>query len=120
MISCLQYVRSALLELKQANVADDKEDKDHDGIADVKQIDRQQLVQRKAGLFFRTVDPQGFQDAIGGLWTGYMGVLAVLKFQFAKTTALALSLGDNARPLAAKLFAPTMLSLTPVEYHHWV
>lgn len=46
-----------------------------------------------------------------------MGVLVVLKFRFAKVIALAVSIGDNLRPLAAKVFGPALAFLMPKEYH---
>merc|ERR1711990_512679 len=48
------------------------------------------------------------------------GVLAVLKLQYAKTVALAQSIGDSLRAPAAMILAPAVLSLTPQEYHRWV
>merc|ERR1712187_1001889 len=65
-------------------------------------------------------DPEILSNAVGGLWSGYMGMLAVLKFKFAQTVALAHSIGDSLRPAAAKMFAPSLLSVTPKEYQRWI
>lgn len=77
-------------------------------------------VQRKLALAVRAVEPTELTDAVGSLWSGYMGVLAALKLKFARATALAHSLGDSLRPAAAKVLGPTLLSLTPPEHHKWV
>lgn len=66
------------------------------------------------------LDPGELSEAIGALWSGYMGVLATLKLKFARTAALAHSVGDSLRPAAAKVLGPTLLAVTPAEQHRWV
>lgn len=46
-----------------------------------------------------------------------MGVLVVLKFRFAKVIALAVSIGNNLRPVVAKIFGPALAFVIPKEYH---
>lgn len=46
-----------------------------------------------------------------------MGVLVVLKFRFAKVIALAVSIGNNLRPIVAKIFGPALSFVIPKEYH---
>lgn len=46
-----------------------------------------------------------------------MGVLVVLKFRFAKVIALAVSIGNNLRPVVAKVFGPALAFVIPKEYH---
>merc|ERR1712232_955370 len=75
---------------------------------------------RKFALVMRTVNPEVLQRALGGLWAGYMGVLAVLKFKFAQTVALAHSISNSIRPFATKVFAPTLVHVVPKEYHRWI
>eukprot|EP00929_Paragymnodinium_shiwhaense_P090453 TRINITY_DN50648_c0_g1_i1.p1 TRINITY_DN50648_c0_g1~~TRINITY_DN50648_c0_g1_i1.p1 ORF type:complete len:421 (+),score=63.68 TRINITY_DN50648_c0_g1_i1:91-1263(+) len=82
--------------------------------------DPKAVLWRKISLILRTVDPDVLQDALGRLWAGYMGVLAVVKFRFAQTFALTHSIGDSLRPIAAKTLGPTLLSMTPPEYQNWV
>lgn len=79
-----------------------------------------ELLQRKTALVLRTVDPERISAAVSGLWTGYMGVLAVLHFRFAKTAALANSIGDYLRPVLGKVVAPTVVAVTPPDYRRWI
>lgn len=120
MLIWIEDIKDEASKLWDANAKDDEVDADGDGVADVEQISNDKLAMRKTKLFLRVADPEKISLAAGGLWCGYMGVLAALKFQFAKTVALAHSIGDNLRPLAAKFFAPVMLHLIPGEYHQWV
>lgn len=46
-----------------------------------------------------------------------MGVLVVLKFRFAKVIALAVSIGNNLRPIVAKIFGPALSFVIPKDYH---
>lgn len=48
---------------------------------------------------------------------GYMGILVVLKFRFAKVVALAVSIGNHLRPVVAKIVGPALAFLMPNEYH---
>jgi hypothetical protein len=119
----LEFLRDLMGQLKKVaelNKLDDQEDKDHDGIADVQQIDAKQLAKRKLLMILKSVDPDQFSRALGGLYSGYMGILVALKFQFARTIALANSIGDAMRPLAGKVLAPGLLATVPAEYHQWV
>merc|ERR1719419_1894567 len=75
---------------------------------------------RKAALFFKTMDPQIVTRAVSGLWTAYVGVLTVLKFQFAQTVAIAHSIGESLRPTMAKVAGPTLVAVTPLDYHKWI
>eukprot|EP00931_Biecheleriopsis_adriatica_P122313 TRINITY_DN97304_c0_g1_i1.p1 TRINITY_DN97304_c0_g1~~TRINITY_DN97304_c0_g1_i1.p1 ORF type:complete len:536 (+),score=112.60 TRINITY_DN97304_c0_g1_i1:102-1709(+) len=74
----------------------------------------------KFAIVMRTVDPNRISTALGCLWSGYMGIVMALKFKFARTVALAHSIGDNLRPMAAKMLAPTALAVTPPEYQQWI
>lgn len=74
----------------------------------------------KVQLVLCTVDPQRISDALGSLWTGYMGLVLALKYKFARTVAFAHSIGDHLRPLAAKVLAPAALAVTPPEYRQWI
>eukprot|EP00927_Polykrikos_kofoidii_P078402 TRINITY_DN7522_c0_g1_i1.p2 TRINITY_DN7522_c0_g1~~TRINITY_DN7522_c0_g1_i1.p2 ORF type:complete len:377 (+),score=54.74 TRINITY_DN7522_c0_g1_i1:154-1131(+) len=119
-MDCVRDILNQAKIIQRANAIDDKEDKDGDGIADVDQTDAKTLARRKIALVLRTVDPEILQNALAGLWTGYMGVLAVLKFKFAKTVALAHSIGDSIRPMAGRMLGPTLVCLVPKDYHRWV
>lgn len=119
-MKCLHDIKNQAILIMKANAEDNKKDEDRDGVADVDQIEAKELAHRKMALVLKTVDPEVLSQAFGGLWAGYMGVLAVLKFKFAQTVALAHSIGDNLRPIAAKFFGPTILSLTPKDYRRWV
>lgn len=120
MILNLKELQLTMDQLMKANAEDDKVDEDKDGVADIDQIEKRQLAARKMALVLRTVDPGRVSEALSGLWSGYMGILCTLKYEFAKTVALAHSLGDNIRPLVAKILNPTLLSVTPPDYRKWI
>ena len=76
---------------------DDLVDADGDGIPDVQQIDASSLATRKLRLFLNHVDPPSLSQAVVGLYQGIVGMLAVLKFKFAKSVALGLAIGACCR-----------------------
>ncbi|CAM9753600.1 unnamed protein product [Ascophyllum nodosum] len=112
-----------LKELHRASVEDDKRDDDNDGVPDIKQASlmlAEKFVTRKAALAFRVINPDRATNAITGIWQGYMGVLVILKFRFAKVVSLAVSIGNHMRPLVGKLFGRFLAAVIPEEYHQWI
>lgn len=106
--TCFHDLKQAALEVYKANVQDDLRDDDNDGVADIHQISRQELVSRKLVLLIRTIDPTVLQQAFIGIYQGFIGVLATLKFKFAKSIALGLSIGNMAKRPLAVVLAPTL------------
>jgi len=102
-----------------ANERDDVEDLDKDGIPDVEQIDTKALAQRKALLFFRTIDPNHFGDIIGGLQSGLFAVIAVLKFQFAKAITLGTVIQQMLKKPVDMFITPLLTAQMPAEYRDW-
>jgi hypothetical protein len=72
----------------RASNEDDKRDDDGDGVADVNQISTKELVMRKMNLAVTAMDPNKVNGAMQGIYSGWIGVVAVLKVKFAKTIAL--------------------------------
>ena len=100
---------------------DDALDDDHDGIADVQQISKRALVQRKLRLGMLTVtEPHRIQLAVASLWSAYVSVLATLRLEFARTTALALGLAEMLRLPATRALAPPLAAAIGADLKHWV
>lgn len=119
--------KQALIDLQdeatrivQKSAKDDKKDDNKDGIADVDQITSKELAMRKASLVMRKCDAQKINDAIGGLLTSWLAIEGVLKMQFAKTIALAVSIGDMIKEPMTKFVAPLAEQVLPQEYHQWI
>lgn len=103
-----------------ASSKDDEVDEDDDGIADVLQISANELVMRKTKIALTTLDPEKFNGALQGLYSGWIGVIAVLKVQFAKTIALGSAIGDFMYKTVEKPFSAILVHLLPKEYHKWI
>merc|ERR1712107_35593 len=54
-----------------------------------------------------------------GLYTGWIGVLAILKIEFAKTVTLGNVIGEKLYTLASKM-EPSLLAAVPEDYQKWV
>jgi hypothetical protein len=118
--ACILSLQEAYLKIKKEDDADNLKDDNHDGIADVEEMGPDALVKRKTALWIRAADPDKISSAAGSLYTAWLGVLATLKVQFAKTVALGFAIGNAMRPLAAKWVAPALAQVLPEEYHHWI
>jgi hypothetical protein len=57
-------------------------------------MDAGQLVWRKVDVGLRAVEPAQLQEALGGLYMGFLAVVAALRLQFARAIALGASIGD--------------------------
>jgi hypothetical protein len=100
---------------------DDNKDEDNDGIADVLQLTPKQLVTRKVSFFFiHCSEPQRLMDMVSILCTSVVGVFAVLRVDFAKTIALATTIGEEMRKPAALVIVPIASTALPKEYHQWI
>jgi len=106
-------------KVKDASKKDDDIDADHDGVPDVLQIEAKALFQRKMKLAVSTVEPATINEALACIFTGWAGVMAVLKIKFAKTVTLGHMIGEQLYKVAGKC-EPFMSSAVPDEYHMWV
>jgi hypothetical protein len=66
-VKCIEDLVEDFKVFEEANSKDNAEDKDGDGVADVKQISSQELATRKTLLFLKTVDPGRLTTAIAGI-----------------------------------------------------
>jgi hypothetical protein len=100
---------------------DDLVDEDGDGTADVKQITARELFTRKLSLYFCTCrDPAKIMGLTGDLMRCLMGVVAVLKSEFAKVIALGTMIGENLRKPVSYVVVPTVSTALPEKYHQWI
>jgi len=101
------------------NIKDDLKDDDKDGVPDVLQIPPQELILRKSKLVMSSVDPEKVSTGLVSLYTGWIGVLAVLKIQFAMTVTLGERIGGMMYKSVSRL-EPTLQESVPEEYRKWV
>lgn len=95
-------------------------DADKDGIYDVQQISKQELFTRKVKLAAKSCNPDKLSMALGGLYTGFMGVVATLRVRFAQTITLGACIGSTFSGVAQKALQPVLLHVVPSEYAKWV
>lgn len=121
-MEALQHVREVWEELskvQKASAEDDKKDENNDGVADVNQVTAKELVARKSLLALKTVEPERMSSALTGIYTGWIGVVAVLKVQFAKTVTLGEVIGEKLYHFASQS-EPAIKKVVQEEYHKWV
>lgn len=102
------------------NKKDDDRDDDGDGIKDVNQIDSKALMLRKTQLVLTKCDPAKINTAVAGLYMTWIGVLATLKVQFARTITLALSISEFLHKPVNALLRPALDRVVPPQYAKWV
>ena len=86
------------------------------GIKDVKQMTAKQLFAHKLAVVVEHIDPPVLTQSFVGIYQGFMGVLTVLKFQFAKSVALGLSIGNALRKPLALFLTPTIAHILPPQH----
>lgn len=116
-----KMVRDAAIKVAEASLEDDQLDADRDGIADVDQIPPAELARRKLLLALRTVpEPELLQGAVSSLLGAYLAVLSTLRFEFARTTALALGMAETVKFPIVRLLTPLMMAALGPDLHRWV
>lgn len=118
----LESAKELLAEWKkvlEANKKDNEEDKDNNGIADVDEISAQELLLRKSKLALRSVDANKINSGLGNVYTGWIGVIAVLKIQFAKTVTLGNMIGEKCYGAVQFYVEPQIMNVVPAEYKKW-
>jgi hypothetical protein len=116
----LRIIYDDYLAVRAESRKDDSVDADRDGVADVLQISKQELFTRKLKLAAKSCNPDKLQLAFGGLYTGFMGVVATLRVRFAQTITLGAVIGGTFSLYATKLLHPVLLRVVPAEYAKWV
>jgi len=107
--------------IAMASRVDDALDLNHDGVADVLQMSYGDLATRKAKVAMVAVsDPMRLQQAIYCLINVYIAVLATLKFQFAKTVAVALGIANMLTLPATRWIGPLLATVMGQDLLHWV
>jgi len=129
-ISGWDQTRTALSDLTQeykayrrASVLDDARDKKDDNgkpVPTPSDIDPRDLIKRKASLAFRVCDPEKFQVAVEGIYQGFLGVIATLKFKYARTVALGVSIGSALKKPATMYVTPVVGKLVSPEHQKWI
>eukprot|EP00741_Cyanophora_paradoxa_P020120 tig00021234_g19421.t1 len=117
--SCVITLWQSYCKARDENRKDDQLDDNKDGVADVKQMDRKALLRRKLLLFAKVVDPEVVAGALGGIYAGYVAVIATLRIQFAQAITLGAAIGDFLTPVANKTVTPLLTKLVPPEYAKW-
>lgn len=121
-VEAIEHCKKLLAECQkvvEASKEDDLVDADGDGVADVNQTSGKALLARKVSVALKTVDPEHISQAITGIYTGWIGVLAVLKIQFAKAVTLGEVIGQRMYDIAKK-GEPAIEAVFPADYHKWI
>lgn len=105
----------------QASLDDDKVDANQNQIADVDEMGCNELINHKAKVVMVAVkDPHRLQRAIFALMNVYIAVIATLKFQFARTVAIALGIANMLSLPLARVFGPFLAAVMGKDLNHWV
>jgi len=104
-----------------ANEEDDKVDANKDGIADTQQMSPNELINHKAKVAMMAVkDPMKLQAAMVSLGNVWVAVIATLKFQFAKTVAIALGIANMLSLPITRIVGPLLCTIMGPDLNHWV
>lgn len=103
-----------------AQELDDQIDDDGDGVADVAQIESDELLRRKMAVFMRSTEPQKVSMALGALYAGSMAVLATLRLQMARFISLGVAMGHVLNKTALRVLQEPLKSIVEPDYQRWV
>jgi len=118
-LACIKSLYKEALKVHDANEKDEKKDADGNGIADTKEMKPKDLVVRKLSVAASALDPDTVSRGMVGIYTGWIGVLAILKIRFAKTVTLGERIGEQVYRVACRA-EPGLQEVLPEEYRKWV
>jgi len=109
-------------EAKLAHAAtEEDEKKEKENGVDVSQMSANELINHKAKVAMAAVkDPERLMKAVQFLFSAYLSVIATLKFQFAKTVALALGIASMLELPLVRCFGPILAPAMGEEIQHWI
>lgn len=117
---CLLALYGDYLVVKEASDKDDLVDDNHDGVADVLQINKRELATRKIKLAIKSCNPEVISEALGGLNTAILGVIATLRAEFAYTVTLGATIGTITAKVIYTVAFPVLRQIVPPDYHKWI
>ena len=79
-----------------------------------------ELLQKKALLVLRTVDPEKVDKSLVAISVGLLAVISTIKLQFARCLALGHSLGATLERPASRYATPLLKDALPGDYHRWI
>eukprot|EP01065_Artemidia_motanka_P005423 TRINITY_DN12613_c0_g1_i1.p1 TRINITY_DN12613_c0_g1~~TRINITY_DN12613_c0_g1_i1.p1 ORF type:complete len:388 (+),score=133.31 TRINITY_DN12613_c0_g1_i1:105-1166(+) len=120
MVDALWLLYEQSLLILQESKKDDLVDDDGDGVKDVDQISSRELLLRKSKLVLRKCKPELIQSACGALYTSWIGIIASLRIEYARTIALAVSIGNMLNRPATKFGVPVLEHVIDRDYHSWI
>lgn len=107
--------------IAEASRIDDALDEDHDGTADVLQMSLNDFATHKAKVAMVAVrQPERLQQAVFALANVYIAVIATLKFEFAKTVAVALGIANMLTLPLTHAVGPLFAVMMGKDLFHWV
>jgi hypothetical protein len=107
--------------IKAAHDADEQKDDNNDGVRDVSQRSASELLARKVHVALVSIkEPEKINNALMGIASSCLSVVAVLRVEFAKTVTLAVSIGNSMRAIAEQFAVPVLNKVVPESYRHWV
>jgi len=117
----LQIIWEEAQNASAANDADNVRDDDANGIADVQEMNTNQLINHKAKVVMAAVkDPDRLTKALQFLFTVQISVIATLKFQFAQAVAIALGVADLIHLPLVRLLGPLLAMAMGKDIQHWI
>eukprot|EP00408_Alexandrium_pacificum_P007625 CAMPEP_0171208498 /NCGR_PEP_ID=MMETSP0790-20130122/28119_1 /TAXON_ID=2925 /ORGANISM="Alexandrium catenella, Strain OF101" /LENGTH=347 /DNA_ID=CAMNT_0011674095 /DNA_START=80 /DNA_END=1123 /DNA_ORIENTATION=+ len=119
-VASVKDIYREICKVQEASKEDDEKDDDNDGVKDVDQISGGALAKRKVSLVLGVIDAHTVNSAMAQLWTGWIGVLAVLKIKFAKTVTLGEVIGEKLYEPAKSYAEPAILAMVGEEHKQWV
>lgn len=115
----VKVLYSNYCKARDVSAKDDQVDADGNGVADVREITKRNLLTRKVHLVLKTIDPEQTSQALGLAWGAVMAVVATLKVKFAQSVTLGSSLGSMLHKRVDETLTPALADVLPAELKKW-
>eukprot|EP00758_Cryptobia_borreli_P006481 Tbor_TRINITY_DN5158_c0_g3::TRINITY_DN5158_c0_g3_i1::g.25753::m.25753 len=106
-------------EASEASREDDLMDEDNNGISDVNELAKKELLSRKINLFLRTINPDEVTEAASTIWAGMLSVVATLRVHLAQSITLGCSVGEVMDNHLRRHVEPLIACILPTKMKAW-
>ncbi|CAJ1339500.1 unnamed protein product [Effrenium voratum] len=119
-IECWEQTKVLLNEFMKVADASKEEAKEEDKDKDQKEtLSSNDIIQKKMAVALRVMEPEKVSTSLSTIYVAWIGVIGVLRLQFARTVTLGEVIGSKVYKPISKI-EPAIESVIPEDYQKWV
>ena len=113
MISSIQDLTSEAIKVIDASTQEDI-------LHEYSTMNKRQVLFKQTDLILKTMDPMKINQAVGSLYTTWLGVSVVLEKEYARVISLSMTLAYYCERVTSIILGPPIKFVVSEDYHKWI